>query len=388
MAARLGAIGVAALLFTSPSFAAGEGQVLFERGAALMKTGGEATAVFGLMEQAAALGETRARLRTAEFRIAGYGTRRDAVNGLAVLEALAAKGNGNAMLAAGDAFARGAGGAAARQKALAYYEQAAAAGRSLAFVRLGEIYRDGRGVDRDPVKALDYFNKAVAAGRDGALVMIAKGIAEGKLGKGVPRRNGFAMLEEAKRKSNPDAAVALAECYLNGLGVGRNAEAALSLLRQAAEDGNSTAARKLVALYRDGHKSGVRRNLTKAWAELAAVASKLDHGTLRSEEILLEAAAAEGTASYRQIEAKVRAAGPLETPKLVRKLKSVNKHAYVFMVQGQLQALGYHHYSATGTLSRVTVRSMYGYCIEWEPKPLCRQGPMTNRMTDVMVTAF
>lgn len=388
MTAGLGAMAIAVLPFTMPCLAAGEGQVLFERGLSLMKAGGDATAVFGLMEQAAALDESRARLKAAEFTVSGYGTKRDAVTGLALLEALATEGNSNALLALGDAYAKGAGGAAARQKAIAYYEQAAAAGRNLAFVRLGQIYRDGTGVDRDPVKALDYLNKAVAAGREGVMAMIGKGIADGKLGKGIPRRNGFAMLEEARRKSNPDAAVALAECYLGGLGVRRNANAALSLLRESAGEGNLAAVRKLVALYRDGHKSGVRRNLDKARQELAAVSSKLDQTTLRTEEILLDAAAAEGTASYREIEAKVRAAGPLETPGLVRKLKSVNKHAYVFMVQGQLQSLGYHNNGTSGVLSRATVRAMYGYCIQWESKALCRQGPMTNRMTDVIVTAF
>ena len=113
------------------------------------------------------------------------------------------------------------------------------------------------------------------------------------------------MLEEAKSKNNPQAAVALAECYLGGFGTRRNAKAAMSLLREAADAGDPTAARKLVALYRDGHKSGVSRNLDKAREELTAVASKLDPATLQSEEILLEASAAEGWASYRQIEAKV-----------------------------------------------------------------------------------
>jgi len=364
---------------------------LVRRGDALAK--GEAgprdfVAALSLYRRAAALGHPKGLLRLGEAMVLGRGTALDPEAGLMLIEEAAAGGDGSAYLLLGEFYARGLGGWGERRRAVAAYERAAELERPVALIKLGDIYRDGLLVPRDTAKAAAYYRQAVAAGRRDALVPLGKGLAERKLGHQGSPAEGIATLRQAQAQGIAGAAAAYADCYLKGRGVPKNTRRALDILSAAMASGDIGAGRRLVALYRDGRKNGLPRNLPKAGSYLKAIEARLDPGNLQIERVLLQAAAASRRQDFDSVAADLRALPSGERFRAARQLRGVNPNLYVHVVQGLLKDLGYYNGQPTGQLSRGTVRAIARFCLARDTREVCTKGPMTPGVTDMLAAAF
>ena len=338
--------------------------------------------------KAAALDDPKGQMRLGEAMVLGRGVSPDIEAGLMLISQAAEAGDTNALIMLGDFHARGIPGLSSRPLAIPAYEQAAELGRALAFVKLGDIYRDGRFVPKDPAKAVEYYRKAIAAGRSAALVPLGRGFAERKFGRLGSRTEGIAMLKEADGLGVPDAIVALSDCYLNGFGVPQDPQAAIDLLKAALEKGNAKAGQKLVSIYRDGYRSDISRDLSKAAGYLTRVEGKLDPATFQVEKLLLRAASARGSKTFGPIQEAFGSLPQTSWQSAIRKLRSVNPNAYIHMVQARLGGMGRYSGEASGILSRQTMRAIYKYCLERETRSVCDRGPLSPRVTDVLSLIF
>ena len=372
------------------------GQTPRDKATALTRRGEETTqaqvpdyvAAVADFREAASLGGNRAKLRLGELMVLGRGTSRDAGGGLKLIREAADAGDGNAFLLLGDFYARGTAGPGRGSEAIAAYEAAAKLGRSLALVRLGQIYQDGKLVAANPQKAVDAYLAAAASDRPGALVPLGKALAEGRFPAYGKPADGINLLQQADAKGVEEAAVTLSDCYLNGTGVRKSPAKAIALLRKAAEAGNLQAGRRLVALYRDGRKHLVRRNRKAAIAQFASLRDRLDTHSQKVESLLLLAAATASRTGYRDVQSRLLDLRPADRPATVRKLRSVNANAYVYVVQSRLGSLGLYGGNATGTLSAATLRAINRFCREREARGTCRAGPLTIGVTELIATAF
>lgn len=341
----------------------------------------------GNFREAASLGDPRAKLRLAQFLIQGRGTARDVDGGLKLLRELGASGDGNAFLLLGDVLAGDLAGPGHGAEAIAAYEQAAAHGRSLALVKLGQIYQEGKIAAANPQKAVDSYLAAIAAGRTAAMIPLGKSLAEGKFASYGTRQDGIKLLQQAEERGVAAAAIALSDCYFNGMGVARSSAKALTILRTAWESGNVEAGRRLVALYRDGRKAAVVRNRAKALTYYAQVRDKLDPHAQKLEALLLSASASRH-GGYFDVQRQLLDLRPADRPSAVRKLRSVNANAFVYVVQSRLGGLGYFKGSASGTLTTATLRAIRKYCGARNAREACNGGPLTLSATELLASAF
>ena len=338
--------------------------------------------------RAAALGDRKAKQRLGAALVLGRGAPPDVAGGLELLNEAADAGDPNAMIQLGEFYAKGLAGTSERHRAIAAYERAAAAGQSLAFTKLGDIYRTGGLVPQDSRKAAAYYRQAADAGRTGALVLLGKGILNGSLRGVGTQADAIAMLRDANKAGIPDAAVALSDCYLNGNAVRENPRIAIRILRQAADNGNIAAGRRLVSIYRDGAKKRINRDRGEAARYLGIIEARLSPADLQVERLLMQASEASGTADYGRVQEAFDEIPPASRQSVIRKIRSVNANVFFYLVQARLGGMGLYDGHVSGKLSRRTVKAVYRYCASREKPDLCKRGPLTGIMTNVLATAF
>ncbi|QQR40396.1 tetratricopeptide repeat protein [Devosia rhizoryzae] len=182
----------------------------------------------GYYEQAAALGEYSAKSRLGMMLVKGEGIQADPVRGLSLLRDVAAIGDGWAKIQLGDVLASGENVPLDAEGAIAAYQAAREAGLPAAAIKLGYLYLSGKGsVSADPVRAASYFSDAADAGED--------------VGK-----------------------ISLALLMLEGKGVEKDTEQAITLLQEVAARGSGWANGTLGGLFADG------RNLTPDFEQARA----------------------------------------------------------------------------------------------------------------------
>jgi uncharacterized protein len=338
--------------------------------------------------KAAALDDPKGLIRLGEAMVLGRGITPDIEGGLMLISQAAESGDTNALILLGDFYARGISGLPSRPLAIPAYERAAELDRSVALVKLGDIYRDGRFVQKNPDKAVEYYRKAIAAGRSAALVPLGRGFAEGKLGKLGSPSDGVALLKQADDLGVPDAIIALSDCYLNGAGIPQNPQEAIDILNAALDKGNARAGQRLIAIYRDGYRSSIARDLSKAAGYLTRIEAKLDPASVQVEKLLLGAASASGPKTYGPLQEAFGSLPQTSWQSTIRKLRSVNPNAYIHMVQARLGGMGLYGGKASGRLSRETMQAIYKYCMGREVKSVCDRGPLSPGVTDVLSLIF
>jgi TPR repeat protein len=343
---------------------------------------------FELYRQAAELGDRRGKRQAGQAMVLGRGTAVDVAGGLKLINEAADAGDSGAVLLLGDFYAQGLAGKDRRGAAIAFYTRAADLGRAVALVKLGDAYRNGRLVARDPLKAASYYRAAIAAGRKGAAVNLGRGLASGEFkGAGSPSE-GIALLRKADSDNLPGAAVALSDCYLYGLGVTRSAKTAVAVLQNALQRGDTAAGLRLVSFYRDGRPKLITRNLQLARRTLAQIEDKLTPAERDVEHLLLTVSLARGRHGLARIGVAFAQVPESGRQSVVRKIRSINPNAYVYLVQSRLADLGYYGGNATGMMSKATARAVTRYCRERESVEVCNKGPMSGPVTDVTVSAF
>ncbi len=131
--------------------------------------------------------------------------------------------------------------------AAAEYKRLAEQGDGEAQASLAEMYFTGRGVDRDQEAAIQWFRRAAEGGHIASQVHL--GMISAQVQKFELSVKWFRMAAEA---GDADGMTNLAELYLRGLGLERNAAQALDWFAKAADQGDPAHQLQLGGLYLDG----------------------------------------------------------------------------------------------------------------------------------------
>ena len=114
------------------------------------------------------------------------------------------------------------------ESARRYYEQGAVLGDPQCLQALGYMYDVGEGVTEDKAQAMNLYRKAWRLGSHAAATNIAILYRE----QGKPRLM-FRWFERVAKAGDGSAHLDMARCYLNGVGVRKNLQAALRCLAVA-----------------------------------------------------------------------------------------------------------------------------------------------------------
>ena len=153
--------------------------------------------------------------------------------------------------------------------------------------RLAECYYAGQGVTEDPAQSAAWYQKAADLVGD-ATSKAAFGsfhvTGDPRAGIAKDARRGFALLREAVEQGCGEALLSVAQCYLRGMGVEKDAAHGVTLLLQATtQDDSSTAMaqRLLTVCYMEGN--GVEADTAQAalWCQRSA-----DGGDAQAIELL------------------------------------------------------------------------------------------------------
>ena len=342
-------------------------------------------------EEATDAGSTSARLRLAEMLARGHGVAADPAIGLQMVRDEAEGGNTTALLLLAELLLSGDVGAPDSAGAIAALEQAAEAGRPEALLRLGEIYRDGIAAPADSARAYGYFQQAAEAGHDFARYLLARGLTEGRFNRAGAQAEGLAMLEVALAAGTDEAAIGIANAHLYGYGLPQDPDAAIALLEAEAAAGNLAAAARLLSLFRDGSRDGdvvlVAPDATRARAYLEMITPSLDRGDMLVETLLMDAADRRD-GSFAALGERIGELSPDDQSSLLRNLVGVAPNAYVYLLQGQLRAIGLYAGPQHGLLDQPTIAAMLRYCDSKQVGDVCRRGPLTSQSAQVLSYAF
>jgi TPR repeat protein len=321
----------------------------------------------------------------------GLGVSQDIPGGLAMVREVAQAGNAVALVSLGDIYARGYAGRIDPVAAIRAYEVAARLGDTRALMRLGDLYSYGIVMPTNPKKAIDYYDRAARAGNAYGRFAIGTGYVESRLGGRRSPAAGITILRQAQKLGVADAAVALGDAYLYGQGVKRNVKRALSMLEQEMRDGNLTAARQLVDIYRSGRIDGrielIAANLPVARSYFQGIGGQLDLADSAVERFLFKAE----VAKRRDLPALYGSLGtlsPADRPLMVKRLRTINPRAYVFFLQTMLRQRGLSRGASTGSLTPANIRAVQDYCNLKRVRRSCRYGAMSGQTAEILSLAF
>lgn len=214
-------------------------------------------------QRAAQVGDGQAALYIGLLNDLGRGVPKDVKAALTWYERAAALGNPLAMFNIGVLYDSGVGISRNHLVAADWYRKAAAQGVGRAAYALGLMYEAGDGVANDRDEAVRYFRQALASGITAARPHLAslspsnERVRNDKAASSeLPKDNGaeeFGRAQELLLRSTPEAL-----------------PAAVALLRQAADKGDSAAAYNLGYCYENGIGAEADRHQAYAWYRRAA----------------------------------------------------------------------------------------------------------------------
>jgi uncharacterized protein len=219
------------------------------------------TKALELFETAAAAGHQRAQVNAGTMYFRGQGTARDLIRARAWLEKAAAHDDPYALYALARAMDEGQGAALADPvRAADLYRRAAQLGHPLAALRYGLALSEGNGVRQDLAAAQTWLVNAGKGGVPEAALAMGDLAARlsGTRDKAVSQKNlqaAIAWYDVAAQAGVASAQLKLANAYLAGVGVARDAQQAQQWYGRAAAQGASDAQYAL-GLFLTGGVSG------------------------------------------------------------------------------------------------------------------------------------
>ena len=130
---------------------------------------------------------------------------------------------------------------------------------------VAQCYRQGYVVGYSPEQAYEWFQKAAGQGHAGALKVLGDAFRYGSYGVDKNPERMLDYYTRAAEQGDPEAQNALAFCYYQSIGIGRNYWMAVNGFRTAATGHHAYAQHNLGAYYGDAGASGGMRNLTTAF---------------------------------------------------------------------------------------------------------------------------
>ena len=312
------------------------------------------------LQRATAAGSTSAKRHLGEALVTGEGLPRDIAEGLQLLETAAAT-DAEAKLVLGRLYLTGTSVPRDAARALELFEALASTGDGRGLQTIGTSYLWGIDLKADVGKGRIFLVRAGDLGQGGAWALLAQAAALGKLGN-----KSLSMFEEfaAKARALKDTTIEIydAQRALYGLGQARNPGKGVSILNSASAKGNPDTIHYLIAIYRDGRRGAIVRNISKAKSYLAKYGKWLPNNELVREEFLIQVAVVQSLDEMARVSREVKFAPVLTLDSIQNEIKRANPRFLVYQLQKALQSDGLYKGRANGVVDRRTMRSIIRAC--------------------------
>lgn len=315
----------------------------------------------------------------------GLGTTPDPVRAMQVLKQLGAEGHGRSLAKLGNLAMQAPGLPADYGPTISYYQRAADAGYDYALIGLSRaLLADGQGA-----AALRTIEQAVEKGVRTAPSRMAIWHYQGDFGEASDKA--FGRRELTRLAESGDVLAARAALINHERRSRRITELdlpkVLAGLESATKDGDRLATVSLARAYRNlsflipdarakhaalvaeyGDQMGVRSEVPE---RLHALYDRNNHRNSRKKAYEF----------LQQVEGEGFAYGLL-------RLRSIERTAYVYVLQKELADLGYYDGSATGFLTKRTILAIFDYCDEFGMSDTCIHGPISYDTASIMVKSL
>ena len=224
-----------------------------------------------LLERAAELGHSRAKLEWALALANGIGIPADPPRGLKLLEELDGAGFADATVYLARAWRHGWFGMAKDEvRSAALLRKAADGGNDTANALYAIALLQGVGVEADAARGIALLKATADKGNLEAQLEYARLLTYGLLGVGKDEAAGIKLYRSAAEHADPLAQYALCLAYVNGRGVARDDAAAARWCDAAARQGDAYAQLRLGEMFRTGVGVPRLRGSAYFWYTLAA----------------------------------------------------------------------------------------------------------------------
>ncbi len=326
-----------------------------------------------LLARASEAGDVEAQRTLGEQLVTGWVLDPDPDTGLQLLEQAVAAGDPTAKLKLGKILTYGTNAEPDQDRARVLFEAAAEAGHGEGLEVYGtQLMWSGQ----DPEAAEAYLRRAGELGRGSAWTTIAEGMLYGYL-KGKSAEDFREVADLASAAGDEKIALVEANRHMWGrLGAGASGRQTLAVLEQAAEAGNRLAARRLIALTRDGNGYSIRRRPETAETYLARYSDLLDPQDIRVLETTLDIATARRISDFARLADVVQAEIGLETPEKGAELFNANPNFAVYLLQGRMRENGTYRGAINGRATEKTMRALVRECRKAGTLDNCSDGPL------------
>lgn len=261
-----------------------------------------------------------------------------------------------------------------REQALVLLGEAAGNDSIWALTILADYYSSGRGHNPDYSLALQSYRRLIDLGQTGAKLQIGLALVYGPLAD-KHAAEGIAMVRDAVADRQPNAVVEFARLQSLGKILGDDGKDAERSLIAQIKQGNPTALRYLLQLYRGGG-ANFKPQLAKAQKLFDA-----NEGLLQPHDAAFEAIAltAMRPATAGNMALIARHFGDLrgaDVPQSLQVLFWSNKNAYVYMLQQRMKQEGRFKGRVSGILYKDSISAIRSVCEKVASREQCGQGPL------------
>lgn len=325
-----------------------------------------------LLTVAAEAGNTDAQTTLGEQLVTGWVLKPEPETGLRLLEQAVEAGNDTAKLKLGKLLLNGTNIQPDPDRALALFEDLAKSGNGEGL----EVYGARlMWANADPKAAESYLRRAGELGRGSAWTTLAKGLIYGYLGKRTPSRfNEFA--DRARAAGEEEIALVDAARFTWGLTTRASGKKVLAVLEEAAEAGNAKAARRLIALTRDGNSYNIRKDPMRAEKYLERYGDLLPAPDVKQLQLSIKAASAWNVGQFARLAQTFEDQPDMLSVEFGKDLFKSNPNFAVYLFQRWMAERGLYRGSVNGLATEKTMRTLVRECKKLGTLPNCNDGPL------------
>lgn len=243
--------------------------------------------------------------------------------------------------------------------------------------QLAILYASNGPFPADYSKVRDYLDLSLLMGNTDAVLNVAQAVAEGPLAR-LHRDDVFVLLDGAVKGGVKGAAARLAKLQLEGLFPAKGLQGVISMLNDAAHNGDQTSARYLLELYRDGYGLLMQPDMDAAVAFLTTMEPVLGKDGTIVERIKLLAMTNDSIDTLEAISAEYGQLSKKKAISTLDSLRRINANAYVYVLQERLAQRGLYTGALNGRLDAVTIKAFQAACLEANAARECAPGPLTS----------
>lgn len=231
----------------------------------------------------------------------------------------------------------------------------------------------------DAREAERLLSMAGEAGRGSAWTILASGVVNKKLP--TPALSNYDIYVEKARVLGDSRVEVLDGKQL----LYRDPDKALANLEKAASMANADAIKYLIALFRDGKHSRVKRDMRRARAYFEKYGKSLPAEAQQQMAFLFQAATAQGAVQFEKLSRTARSRSDFSSIELQKEIYRANPNLSIYLAQESLRGKGLYNGSLSGLATATTVASIQKVCGTLRSKFDCGKEIMSDRVIARMV---